>query len=110
MLFVTLHQGRIVWAAFFCGILLGGAYDMLTALRIAFRRGVLVTILADLLMGAATAAATLWTLYRANEGELRLILLVVIGIGLLVYRIGVGRLLRGAWRRVLHRRRTGDGG
>ena len=42
--------------------------------------------------------------------ELRLILLVVIGIGLLVYRIGVGRLLRGAWRRVLHRRRTGDGG
>ena len=103
MLFTTLHQGRIVWAALFGGILLGGAYDALTVLRILLHRGIVVTILADLVMGMVTAAITLWTLYRANEGELRLILLIAMGMGFIVYQIGVGRLLRSLWARLGHR-------
>lgn len=109
MLFTTLHQDQAVWAALFAGVLLGGVYDILTAVRVLLRQGMLVTVAADLVMGTVAGMAALWTLYRANEGELRMILLAGMALGAAVYRLGIGRVLRGAYGRTRKTQCIGDG-
>ena len=94
MLFATVGQWKVFLAMMVAGLLAGGVYDLLAALRRLLRAGTLLSLCADLAFGLLAALILGGMLTLADRGAVRLFSFLGAGAGCLLYALGPRRLAR----------------
>ena len=92
MLFATVGQWKVFLAMMVAGLLAGGVYDLLAALRHLLRAGPLISLAADLAFGLLSALLLGGMLTFACYGEARFFPFLGAGAGMLLYALGPHRL------------------
>ena len=92
MLFATVGQWKVFLARMVAGLLAGGIYDLLAALRHLLRAGPLISLAADLAFGLLSALLLGGMLTFACYGEARFFPFLGTGAGMLLYALGPHRL------------------
>ena len=92
MLFATVGQWKVFLAMMVAGLLAGGVYDLLAALRHLLRAGPLISLAADLAFGLLSTLLLGGMLTFACYGEARFFPFLGAGAGLLLYALGPHRL------------------
>lgn len=100
MLFATVGQGSVFLWMLLAGMLIGLLYDGFGLLRYVLRAGTALTMLLDVLWGAASGVLLAVMLVIANRGRLRLYVLAAVLLGFVLYRAAASRPMRMAVGRV----------
>lgn len=93
MLFYTVGQSQVFLAMVYAGLFVGALYDVMRLVRTFLTAGPVLTLAADLVFGAGSAALLIAFMYKANYLDLRLYLLLGAVCGLLLYEFTLGPLL-----------------
>ena len=92
---MTVHdQARVFAVMMLCGACTGAAYDFLAL----FRKGVICTGVADLLLGLFLAAVVVGAGLMLGCDPFRLYTLLGTGLGFAMYRLSLGEIVRGLMR------------
>lgn len=93
MLFATIGQLPVFLWMTVAGAAVGLTYSAFSALRRLLCAGFWLTLLADVLFGAAAAAILVVALFLGSYGQLRLFELLGAGLGLILYQLGPKMLI-----------------
>ena len=103
MLFATVGQWKVFLAMMVAGLLAGGVYDLLAALRHLLRAGPLISLAADLAFGLLSALLLGGMLTFACYGEARFFPFLGAGAGMLLYALGPHRLFCALCRQIVRK-------
>ncbi len=96
MMFESVGQAGVFLAMMYAGLLIGLVYDGLRMLRLLLHAGRLLTALLDLLFWLGAGAVVAAALALRSEGALRLYALGGCAAGVVIYLLGISRVLRAA--------------
>ena len=94
MLMSTVNQGYAFLIMLYAGIAIGLLYDSFRLLRRLSRAKSFITGVLDAAFWLTACAVAIVALYYACEGEVRLYAIAGLGLGALLYALGLGLLVR----------------
>ena len=81
------NQGQLFLVFIINGIIIGIFFDLFRILRKSFKTSNFITYIEDFLFWILTGFSILFTLFKFNNGEIRLYMFLAIVIGILIYMI-----------------------
>ena len=82
---MVINQAYLFFIFTLLGLLIGLLFDFFRVLRIVFKTSNLVTYIEDLIFWIITGLIVLYSIFRFNNGEIRLFMFLGIGIGIIIY-------------------------
>lgn len=100
MLFHTLGQPYVLLVCICAGMITGMIYDFFRAVRRLFGNNTVITVLCDLFFSIAFFVISFVAFFMSNDMQIEWYMFPVIGGGILLYTLGMRKVLLFLWRLV----------